>query len=275
MLRWGENPRDRLSGFRAAQLLPGVGPAIAGKMVECVGEGAFAALAEIAPPARAAADWPGFVALMRLIAERRAGWPAEIGEARQWYEPHLERLHEDARIRQGDLAQLEADRGRLSVARALPDRADPRSAGRDERRDSGRPAARRGLPHPVDDPFRQGGRNGPRSSSWNAVDGCVPPDLGTGTSEEIEEERRLLYVAMTRAKDHLILVTPQRFFTHGQPQRGDRHVYAARTRFIPNAILDKFEVTRWPALERRSSGARSASAAASVDLRARMRGMWR
>ena len=67
----------------------------------------------------------------------------------------------------------------------------------------------------------------------NAVDGCIPSDLGAGTTAEIEEERRLLYVAMTRAKDNLHLVVPQRFFTHGQNAQGDRHVYASRTRFIP------------------------------------------
>ena len=50
----------------------------------------------------------------------------------------------------------------------------------------------------------------------NVVDGCIPSDLGAGTSDEIEEERRLLYVAMTRAKDDLHLVVPQRFFTYGQ-----------------------------------------------------------
>ena len=70
----------------------------------------------------------------------------------------------------------------------------------------------------------------------NTVDGCIPSDLGTGSTPEIEEERRLLYVAMTRAKDQLHLMVPQRFFTHGQRSLGDRHVYAQRTRFIPNAI---------------------------------------
>jgi hypothetical protein len=67
----------------------------------------------------------------------------------------------------------------------------------------------------------------------NVVDGCMPSDLGAGTSAELEEERRLLYVAMTRAKDDLHLTIPQRFFTHGQNAQGDRHVYASRTRFIP------------------------------------------
>ena len=90
----------------------------------------------------------------------------------------------------------------------------------------------------------------------NVVDGCIPSDLGTGTTAEIEEERRLLYVAMTRAKDDLHLVVPQRFFTHGQNAHGDRHVYASRTRFIPNALLKHFEAASWP-LVTAGPGARS------------------
>jgi ATP-dependent DNA helicase UvrD/PcrA len=69
------------------------------------------------------------------------------------------------------------------------------------------------------------------------------------TSAEIEEERRLLYVAMTRAKDDLHLIVPQRFFTHGQSAQGDRHVYASRTRFIPDGLLGLFDRTSWPAVE--------------------------
>ena len=80
----------------------------------------------------------------------------------------------------------------------------------------------------------------------NVVDGCIPSDLGAGTTAEIEEERRLLYVAMTRAKDDLHLIVPQRFFTHGQNAKGDRHVYASRTRFIPEKLLGLFERTAWP-----------------------------
>ena len=69
----------------------------------------------------------------------------------------------------------------------------------------------------------------------NCVDGCMPSDLATETPAEIEEERRLLYVAMTRAKDALHLMTPLRFHVHGQAARGDKHVYAARSRFLPAA----------------------------------------
>ena len=95
----------------------------------------------------------------------------------------------------------------------------------------------------------------------NVVDGCIPSDLGTGTTAEIEEERRLLYVAMTRAKDDLHLVVPQRFFTHGQNAHGDRHVYASRTRFIPNALLKHFEAASWPVVDGRPRRARARSKA--------------
>ncbi len=81
----------------------------------------------------------------------------------------------------------------------------------------------------------------------NCVDGCIPSDLATGSSEEIEEERRLLYVAMTRAKDELALIVPQRFYVHGQPKNGDRSVFAGRTRFIPPPLLKHFERQTWPA----------------------------
>ena len=101
----------------------------------------------------------------------------------------------------------------------------------------------------------------------NGVDGCIPSDLGTGSDEEIDEERRLLYVAMTRAKEDLHIVVPQRFYVHNQTHIGDRHVWASRTRFIPEALLDKFERCAWP----RAAGAAAAikSKRAPIDIGAR------
>ena len=75
----------------------------------------------------------------------------------------------------------------------------------------------------------------------NVVDGCIPSDMATGNSDEIEEERRLLYVAMTRAKDELDLISPQRFFVRQQSAHGDRHVYALRSRFIPDTLAQFFD----------------------------------
>ncbi|MEJ2435528.1 MAG: ATP-dependent helicase, partial [Pseudolabrys sp.] len=78
-------------------------------------------------------------------------------------------------------------------------------------------------------------------------------------------------VAMTRAKDQLHLMVPQRFCTHGE--RGDRHVYAQRTRFIPDALLVHFDHSSWPA-PRAASVRAAAGSAAPVDLQAKLRRMW-
>ena len=108
----------------------------------------------------------------------------------------------------------------------------------------------------------------------NVVDGCLPSDLATGSTPEIEEERRLLYVAMTRAEDYLHMIVPQRFFAHQQRRSGDRHMYAVRTRFIPNNILDHFEQYAWPPAVIESGSGATVSPKA-VDVRARLKQMWR
>jgi DNA helicase-2/ATP-dependent DNA helicase PcrA len=107
----------------------------------------------------------------------------------------------------------------------------------------------------------------------NAIDGCIPSDLSTGSTVEIEEERRLLYVAMTRAKDHLRLILPQRFFAHQQKRNGDRHMYAVRTRFIPESIMYRFEVCAWPKAAK--DGTVKFEVIEPADIRARVRRMWR
>jgi DNA helicase-2/ATP-dependent DNA helicase PcrA len=107
----------------------------------------------------------------------------------------------------------------------------------------------------------------------NAVDGCIPSDLATGSPAEIEEERRLLYVAMTRARDHLAMVVPQRFYVTQQTGLGDRHVYAGRTRFIPPGMVGLFDSRVWPAVAAESG--RSAPPPETVEILSRMKAMWR
>jgi DNA helicase-2/ATP-dependent DNA helicase PcrA len=80
-------------------------------------------------------------------------------------------------------------------------------------------------------------------------------------------------VAMTRAKDDLHLVVPQRFFTHGQHSKGDRHLYASRTRFIPEALLPNFDRTAWPVVM--ASRSSTAGQGPQIDIQAQMRRMWR
>jgi len=111
----------------------------------------------------------------------------------------------------------------------------------------------------------------------NVVDGCIPSDLGTGTSDELEEERRLLYVAMTRARDELALMVPQRFYVHAQSAHGDRHVYASLSRFVPNALRPLFDSRSWPVAdtEPAAPAAAAPAGAATIDVAARIRALWR
>lgn len=273
LLRFVENPRDKVSGFRVMQLLPGVGPNSAQRVLDHIAAAAdpMEALASAPPPPRAGDDWAGFLRAIEELRSGRAGWPAEIERARLWYEPHLERIHEDVSTRQADLVQLEQIAGGYpSRERFLTELTlDPPDATSDQA----------GVPLLDEDYLILSTIHSAKGHEWtsvfvmNVVDGCIPSDLGVGTSDEIEEERRLLYVAMTRAKDDLHLMVPQRFFTHGQSATGDRHVYAARTRFIPNALLGRFERTAWPIAA--PDAARAASQGPRIDVRARMRGMWR
>jgi DNA helicase-2/ATP-dependent DNA helicase PcrA len=273
-LRFVENPRDRVAGFRVMQLLPGVGPAAAQRALDYMieTEDPIEALGLAPAPPRAGDDWLSFVATSRQLASGRAGWPSELELVRLWYDPHLDRIHEDAVTRRADLIQLE------QIASGYPSRErflteltlDPPDATSDLA----------GVPLLDEDYLILSTIHSAKGQEWksvfvlNVVDGCIPSDLATGTTAEIEEERRLLYVAMTRAKDDLHLIVPQRFFTHQQNAHGDRHVYASRTRFVPSKIIHLFEATTWPVMSAQT-GLRSASPGVRVDVAARMRGMWR
>jgi DNA helicase-2/ATP-dependent DNA helicase PcrA len=274
LLRFVENPRDGIAGFRLMQLIPGIGPASAQEVLDHMMEAAdpIRALLDMPSPSRAGDDWGTFVETVASLRAGRSGWPAELVCARLWYEPHLERLHEDAITRRADLIQLE------QIASGYPSRErflteltlDPPDATSDQS----------GVPLLDEDYLVLSTIHSAKGQEWksvfvlNVVDGCIPSDLGAGTSAEIEEERRLLYVAMTRARDDLHLVVPQRFFTHGQNAQGDHHVYAPRSRFIPNELLGLFERMAWPEADPELA-ARGASQGVRVDVAARMRGMWR
>jgi DNA helicase II / ATP-dependent DNA helicase PcrA len=275
LLRFVENPRDHVAGFRVLQLMPGVGPTSAQRVLEHIARAAepIAALTALEPPPRAGEHWDDFLAAVEQLHAGDLGWPAELERARLWYEPHLARIHEDAETRRADLVQLEAiaasyaSRQRLLTELTL----DPPDATSDQA----------GVPLKDEDYLILSTIHSAKGQEWksvfvlNVVDGCIPSDLGVGTSAEIEEERRLLYVAMTRAKDDLHLIVPHRFFTHGQNALGDRHVYAARSRFIPHRLLHHFEHISWPVVPAETTARPPLGQGPRMDVGARMRSMWR
>jgi DNA helicase-2/ATP-dependent DNA helicase PcrA len=274
ILRFAQNPRDRVAGFRLLQLLPGVGPQTAARALDVMLAAAdpLAAMTGLPAPPKAADHWQSLIALLQALARRTAGWPGELEQVRLWYEPHLIRVHEDVEARKADLAQLEQIAGGYgSRERFLTELTlDPPDAVSDQP----------GVPSIDEDYLILSTIHSAKGQEWtsvfvlNCVDGCIPSDLAVGQADDIEEERRLLYVAMTRARENLSLIVPQRFYTHGQNAQGDRHVYAARTRFIPATLLQFFEVGAWPkaaANDRAAAEPRQMR----VDVGARMRGMWR
>ncbi len=205
---------------------------------------------------------------MERLLPGRSTWPGDVAAVRLWYEPHPERLHADAQVRRAHLLQLE------QIAAAFPTRErflteltlDPPNATSDQA----------DAPLLDEDYLVLSTIHSAKGQEWrsvyvlNVVDGCIPSDMSTHSSAEIEEERRLLYVAMTRAKDELHLIVPQRFYAHQQASFGDRHL--CRTRFIPAPIIDRFDVSTWPLAV--PQAALRSNAPKAIDLKARVRGMW-
>jgi DNA helicase-2/ATP-dependent DNA helicase PcrA len=208
---------------------------------------------------------------MERLAREQA-WHGQLGLVRAFYDPLLAALYEFPWARQADLDQLE------QIAASHPSRErflcdltlDPPQAVGDEA----------GPPHLDEDYLILSTIHSAKGQEWqavyvlNVVDGCIPSDMATGTADQVEEERRLLYVAMTRARDALHLIHPQRFYSHGQGRYGDRYMHAPRTRFIPEALLGRFDVQSHGLAPPRAAQARRGEHA-PVDIGARLRAMWR
>jgi DNA helicase-2/ATP-dependent DNA helicase PcrA len=238
-----------------------------------LGEHGFnlADLAGFGPPAAATLSWPGFCRMLRQLRDSKSAWAGQVGLVRAWYQPHLERLYDYVPSRVGDLDQLE------QIAVGYPSRErflsevtlDPPDAS----------GAEAGRPELDEDYLILSTIHSAKGQEWNAVyvlnlvDGCIPSDMATGNPAQIDEERRLLYVAITRAKQHLHLVQPLRFFRTHQHRYGSGHTIAPRSRFLPDDILPLFD-RRAVATSESVADMPVPQPAVRVDIGARLRGMW-
>lgn len=273
VLRFAQNPRSRMAGFRAAQLVPGIGAASATRLLDAMEEAAdpHEALQRFAPPPGARQEWAAFVDLYAKLRAGALAWPADVEAAKAWYLPQLERMHDDAQVRKLDLEQL----ARLATGYASRERflteltLDPPEATSDQS----------GAPGRDEDYLILSTIHSAKGQEWkavhvlNVVDGCIPSDMATGDNDEIEEERRLLYVAMTRAKEYLHLLVPQRFYVTQQTGGGDRHLYAGRSRFLGEDVLAHLEQLAWPQAE--AVAAPQPAQPPLLQVRARARAAWR
>ena len=273
VLRWADNPRNTLAAFRVLQLLPGMGPANARKCVDLLEQrgGQFAALAEFEAPAATGQDFARLLQLMTALAEPRRPWAGQVRMVREWYAPHLQRIYEQAHTRLGDLDQLDALAGQYpSRERFITELTlDPPGATGDFA----------GTPHQDEDYLVLSTVHSAKGMEWdtvfvlNVVDGSFPSEFSTGRQELIDEERRLLYVAMTRARNELHLCVPLKFPLTHQPRTGDAHVYGGRSRFINDKVLKCLEPATFHGAHL-GEAALGEARAVTVDVGARLKDMW-
>ncbi|HXS27422.1 MAG TPA: ATP-dependent helicase [Steroidobacteraceae bacterium] len=273
ILRWADNPRNAVAAFRVIQLLPGMGPAHARRALEHLEaqNHSFEALKSFEPPQPSAVDWRKLTALMLELANPERQWPGQVHLAREWYRPHLERIYEQFHTRVGDLDQLELLSGQyVSRERFITELTlDPPDATSDLA----------GQPVLDEDYLVLSTIHSAKGMEWdtvyllNVVDGSFPSEFATGRAELIEEERRLLYVAMTRAQNDLILMAPLRFQVTSQSRQSDAHVYGGRSRFMTDKVLKAFdaETIRGTQL---AEATLKAGEDATLDVGAKLKEMW-
>jgi len=270
-LRVLENPRDQLAWTRILRLLEGVGPAVAKRACEAVAESAgdVAALEWVPAPAPVEAELAKLANLIRSLSRKNAAGnvASDIERIRSFYDPLVERLYENPDPRKRDLEQLEQISSAYSSRQVFLSELTldpPQSTG-----------DLAGPPSKDDDWLTVSTIHSAKGCEWDVVyvihasDGILPSDMAAGDGDQIEEERRLLYVACTRAKEHLYVLHPLRYYVKGR--RGDAHMYSQLTRFIPRELKSCFQ------LDRRARGASQPKITASVrvaDIQKSIRGIW-
>ncbi|MBN1556632.1 MAG: ATP-dependent helicase [Lentisphaerae bacterium] len=271
LLRIVENPRDEMAWFRVLQLLDGVGPATAAAAMRHVAENRFdprAVRTFAAPPAAREGIAALAAAVDDLLAGKRLPPAAEVERLRTFYEPILRKRYENPAVRARDLASLEQiASGYRSRRRFLVDlQLDPPASTGDLA----------GPPQRDEDWLVLSTIHSAKGCEWDAVyvihasDGCLPSDMATGSAEEIEEERRLLYVAMTRARDFLYVTRPFRYY-HTWSRFTDAHSYAQPSRFLTDAVCASCETVNLAQPEQEDG---VADVEPALDIGAHIREMW-
>lgn len=247
-LRLAENRLDVVAGARVLALMPGVGPQKARQLMAQLAEagGDFSVWEQWKAPPAAKKLWPKFVELIQGLAGAKSDLPGQVFRARKFYEPMLVDLYDNPRPRARDLEQLEQIAARYKDRRTMLAEItlDPPSSTQDLA----------GPPLLDDDYLVLSTIHSAKGLEWDAVyvihasDGNIPSDMSTGSPEQIEEELRLFYVALTRAKRWLTVTYPLRYYRYPGGS-SDWHSYSQLTRFLSKSALKHFDRTTTYAAE--------------------------
>ncbi|MCW8926321.1 MAG: ATP-dependent helicase [Xanthomonadales bacterium] len=242
ILRWGANPKNRVAGFRVLKLIPGIGPALASRTLDhlAANDYTFSAFSAYRITHGEEEMWVELSDLLRRLSDKDQPWNGQLEQVRKWYQPVMELNYNDHYIRNGDIEQLEmisgqyANREQFLAELTL----DPPVACGDLA----------GMPHLDDDFLVLSTIHSAKGQEWrnvfvlNVNDGNFPNEFACGDDKRIEEERRLLYVAMTRAKESLSLIRPLKYWVPEQAKHGDKHVYGAKSRFLTPTVMKHLAV---------------------------------
>lgn len=273
ILRWADNPKHRLSGFRILKLLPGIGPAIAEKILDHLELNHFdpACLGDFKSRVTAEKPWPALVELLVNIHHNRIPWQEQMKAVNLWYRDILEEHYENHLARNGDVEQL------AMIAQQYPSRErflseltlDPPNKTGDHGKD----------PRKDDDYLILSTVHSAKGQEWhavyilNVVDGNFPNEYATQNEPALEEERRLLNVAITRAQRELHLMQPLRFWIPEQQRYGGKHVYGAKSRFLTKTLCKMLEEIPYPDT-RLSEQDIAKGEEVLADIKGKVLGMW-
>jgi DNA helicase-2/ATP-dependent DNA helicase PcrA len=243
-LRLVENPLDMMSALRVLMLLDGIGRTRAMTLTDMLldSNGNLETWRDWPAPTNARQQWAPFVELLIQLTNQKASRTSvaeELDAVRLFYKPIVDEKFNNSRERLNDLEQLVHISARYSsrsdflTAMTL----DPPASTQDLAND----------PYLDEDYLILSTIHSAKGLEWDSVyvlhaaDGNIPSDMATKDEEQIEEERRLFYVALSRAKDHLYVCHPQRYYFAGKPRGSDQHSFSQLTRFLTKAARAAFD----------------------------------
>jgi ATP-dependent DNA helicase UvrD/PcrA len=273
ILRWADNPKHRISGFRVLKLLTGIGPKTAEKMLDYLELNHFdlTSLQRFQSHLMQSEQWQQLSTLLPNIHNEQIPWTEQMQQLSHWYQTVLIENFSNPFVRAGDIEHL------AHISQQFPNREaflseltlDPPSKTGDLSKSA----------HKDDDFLILSTVHSAKGQEWsevflmNVADGNFPNEYAVDKPAELEEERRLLNVAITRAKRQVHLIQPLKYWVPEQQKFGGKHVYGAKSRFLTKAVCATLEPIPYPD-HRLTEADITAGQAALSEIKDKVIGMW-